>query len=228
MKQRPFFYHRQLGYRCNPFGALTADEWMAVAFFPAAVAEILSHGFVHLQLTGRKGCGKTATLLKLVSYYQEQGRQVTYEYLPEGQTHFEAKLETLDVFVLDEAQRLHKQQRRRWLAQATAVKLVFSSHEDLAAEFARHHLPLVTVRLDEDISVAHYQTWIKQRLDYFALPSGPRVTLTSGAVRFLHQTFGCDMREAEYFLYEVFQQEWEEGEIGAEALQRYRFNEGSV
>ncbi|MCP4361073.1 MAG: hypothetical protein GY796_23950 [Chloroflexi bacterium] len=50
-RQRPYFFHHQLGYRHNPFGALAVEEWTAVAFIPPAVQKILDGGFVHLQLT---------------------------------------------------------------------------------------------------------------------------------------------------------------------------------
>jgi hypothetical protein len=219
MRVRPFFFHHQLGYRSNPFGALTPEEWTAVAFIPPMVQQILDNGCAYLQLLGGKGCGKTTTLLKLAAYYRGQGRRVVYEYIAEGQTHFAAELADASVFILDEAQRLNKRERRRWLREQadTAVPLtIFSSHENLAPLFKQR--PLQSIQLDALISLTHYQAWIERRLAYFARPGVPQVALSAEAIRYLYHTFGTDMREAEYFLYDVFQQEWPAGEIGGGEL----------
>ncbi len=221
MSLRRFFFHHRLGYKANPFGALTAEAWTAVAFIPPAVQHILDVGGGHLQLLGPKGCGKTTTLLKLAKHFASQGQQVRYEYIPEGQTHFTTSLAGLDVFVLDEAQRLRRRERRRWLKGATAVTFIFSSHKDLASSFA-HHQALQSVQVDAAISLTHYQTWIDRRLAYFSLPGASPVTLTDEAIAYLCQTFGADMRAAEYFLYEVFQKDWTEAHIGAQALAELR------
>lgn len=208
MTNKTFFFHHQLGYRRNPFGALTAEEWTAVAFIPPAVQQVIDAGFTHLQLLGPKGCGKTTTLLKLAAERRAQAQTVTYEYLPEGQHYFTTNPKGLDLFVLDEAQRLRWRERRRWVGCGTAVSLLFSSHADLTPHFQRAHLPLISIWLDEGISLAHYQSWLEKRLTYFALPGRRRVELADTAVNALHQQFGRDMREAEYFLYELFQHPW--------------------
>ncbi|HRQ36396.1 MAG TPA: hypothetical protein PLD25_00590 [Chloroflexota bacterium] len=210
MNHRPFFFHHHLGYRQNPFGALTATEWTAVAFIPPAVQQIVDSGFTHLQLLGPKGCGKTTTLLKLAADRQARGQTARYEYLPEGQSHFTSQPMDGTVFVLDEAQRLRWRERRRWLGRGTAVTFIFSSHTDLTPHFRRANLPLTSVWLDEEISLAHYQTWLARRLAYFALPGKRRLGLDDTAVAALYRRFGRDMREAEYFLYELFQHPWPE------------------
>ncbi|MBX3055498.1 MAG: ATP-binding protein [Anaerolineae bacterium] len=210
MVTREFFFHHRLGYSKNPFGALTAEEWTAVAFIPPAVQQILDEGFTHLQLLGPKGCGKTTTLLKLAAMAQAQGQSVVYEYLPEGQSHFGSWPTSGGVFVLDEAQRLRRGERKRWLGWGTAVTFIFSSHTDLTPYFHRAHLPLTTIWLDAEISLAHYHTWLERRLAYFALPGKRRLELADTAVAALYHHFGRDLREAEYFLYELFQHPWPE------------------
>lgn len=221
MRPRRFFSHRALGLRANPFGALTPEEWTAVAFLPVSVPQILAHDFGHLQLLGPKGCGKTTTLYKLTEHFRQQGGRVVYEYLVEGQTCFETDLSRVDVFVLDEAQRLTWRQRRRWLQKATAVTFIFSSHKNLSTHFARRNLPLQTVQIGAVISLATYQAWLNKRLAYFALPNVPHLRMTDDAADYLWQRFGKDMREAEYFMYEVFQQEWAQMEIKAADLERF-------
>lgn len=233
MTQRRFFFHHQLGYRSNPFGALTAVEWTAVAFIPPVVQQKLDNGLVHLQLLGPAGCGKTTTLLKLTEYFGGQGRRVVYEYLPEGQSHFETNLDGVDLFVLDEAQRLNRRERKRWLAEGTtvprtAVSFIFSSHEDLTRLFGGRrpsagrspsgNLPLQSVHVGDAVTLAHYQSWIERRLAYFALPDVPRVTLSTAVIAHLYQTYGQEMREAEYFLYEIFQRDWPPHEIELEEI----------
>lgn len=219
MSTRRFFLHHEIGYRANPFGALTAVEWTAVSFLPPNIQQIVEDGFVHLQLIGPKGSGKTTTLHNLTDHFRQQGKRVIYEYIAEGQHHFDTDLTLADIFVLDEAQRLNWRQRRIWLKSATAVTCIFSSHQDLTPHFKRRNLPLTAVAVDEVISEAHYQRWLDKRFAYFALPDVPGLCLTEEAVRFLHATFGKDMRAAEYFLYEVFQQKWETLQIDAPDLE---------
>lgn len=214
MPTREFFFHHRLGYSKNPFGALTAEEWTAVAFIPPTVQKILDDGFTHLQLLGPKGCGKTTTLLKLAAMAQAQGQAVLYEYIPEGQSHFVSQPAAGGVFVLDEAQRLRWRERRRWLGWGTAVTFLFSSHTDFTPHFHRAHLPLTTVWLDAEISLAHYRTWLERRLAYFALPGKRRLELADSAVATLYRRFGRDLRQAEYFLYELFQHPWLESPDG--------------
>jgi hypothetical protein len=202
-------------------------EWTAVAFIPPVVQQILDNGFTHLQLLGPAGSGKTTTLLKLTEHFAGQGQRVVYEYLPEGQNHFETNLADVDLFVLDEAQRLNRRERKRWLAAGTSVRgtdvpFIFSSHEDLTRLFGGRRpsagRPLQTVHVGDAVTLAHYQSWIEQRLAYFALPDVPRVTLSTAVIAHLYQSYGQEMREAEYFLYELFQRDWPPHEIELEEL----------
>lgn len=206
---RAYFFFHQLGYRRNPFGALTAEEWAAVAVLPTAVAPLFQMTQGHGQLLGPMGSGKTTTLLGLRAHFAARGAAVVYEYLPQGQTWFETEPAGLDLFLLDEAQRLTWRQRRRLMngVRDGRLRLIMSSHEDLTPLFARRKLPLLTVSLADQASPAHYAAVLAQRLAFFALPDAARVTLGETAVQFLYDTFGQNMREAEYFLYEVWQRQ---------------------
>ncbi|MBI3910385.1 MAG: hypothetical protein HY320_05560 [Armatimonadetes bacterium] len=221
-RNRYFPFHA-LGFRCNPFRALTDEEWAEVAVLPEAIAAVLARGFVHLQILGPMGSGKTTVLLGLTTRFRQEGGRVAYEYLPDRQHRFRTRVRDLDLFLLDEAQRLSLYQRARLLSAAAkqsqeGVRLVVSSHEDLAPLFARRALPLATVRLDA-LTTAHLRPVLEQRLAYFALDGAPRVTFAPDAVHYLQETFGADLRAAEHFLYEVFQR-WEPtGAITAAQLQ---------
>jgi replication-associated recombination protein RarA len=216
MSHRYFPFHA-LGFRCNPFRAVTDEEWTAVAVLPESVADVLENGLTHLQILGAMGCGKTTTLLGLAGRFKREGSRVAYEYLPEGQSRFHTNVHDLDVFLLDEAQRLSVRQRSRLLANAGKQQLVLSSHEDLTASFERRSLPLKTVRLDAMTST-HLRTTLEKRLNYFALSGESSVTFTSDAVHYLRETYGSDLRAMQHFLYEVFQRLQQTGEITMEML----------
>ena len=125
--KRPYFFHHTLGYKKNPFGALTREEWTAVTFLPPALTKMLAEPFVHLQLLGQKGCGKTSTMLHLIRTFDAPTSNLAYEYIPEGTTKFQTDLKNCDFFFLDEAQRLNWWQRRRWLEVGQDTRFIFSS-----------------------------------------------------------------------------------------------------
>ncbi len=222
--QRPFFHFPHIGYSRNPFGALTDEEWTAIAVLPPAIEHVLADGFEHLQLLGPMGIGKSTTLLALQTEFQRGGAEaqrkksaesaesadnkIIYEYLPEGQRYFVTETKGLDVFLLDEAQRLNWWQRRK-LAKVVSnspLRLIISSHEDLTPLFAKKGLNLTSVDLSGEIDVGWITAVIHKRLSYFALPNQPHATLTPAAITYLVETFGQNLRQMEYFLYEVWQQ----------------------
>lgn len=216
---RAYFHFHKLGYRRNPFGALTAEEWAAVAVLPSAAVPLLASAG-HWQILGPMGSGKTTCLLGLQAHFVDHKRVVAYEYLPEGQNWFETPADGLDLFLLDEAQRLRRRERRRLmdLARSGGFRLIVSSHEDMTPLFARWQLPLSTVSLAAQASPEHYQAVLARRLNYFAMPGLARVSLGETAVHFLYDTFGQNLRAAEYFLYEVWQRQETAVEINGEQL----------
>ena len=211
----PYFPFHALGYQGNPFQAVTDDEWVALAILPDSIETVVNHP--HLQILGDKGHGKTTTLLALAARFQKQNQVVAYEHLEIDQDHFITDLTGLDVFLLDEAQRLTKRERERLLG--TRLRLVIASHEDLTPLFTRFGQPLTTVRFDT-APFAHVVAVVERRLVFFALPNvTARVTVSPDAIRFLHTTFGADVRQIEMALYEVFEmvKRWEViCEIGVE------------
>jgi hypothetical protein len=77
---------------------------------PAAVANLTAPSG-HLQVLGQMGRGKTTTLLGLGKRFRLQGLRADYEYLPAGRDAFTTPLASLDVFLLDEVQRLRLDER---------------------------------------------------------------------------------------------------------------------
>jgi hypothetical protein len=225
----PYFPFHALGFQCNPFRVLADDEWADIAVLPGAVESAVTAGFVHLQVLGALGRGKTTTLLGLAARFRREGNRVAYEYLPEGQSQFHTSLSGLEAFLLDETQRLNQSERDRLLSAAQTLpkvrnlreglQLVVSSHDDLAPLFAKRGLPLTTVHLEETAALDHLGAVLERRLSYFALDkNAPGVTLTPDAVRYLHETFGGNLRAMQYFLYEVFQRLKGKGAISADYL----------
>ena len=206
LKKRPFHFHT-LGYSQNPFGALSEEVWAEIGILPQPIANVLADGVSHVQLLGSMGCGKTTALQKIGALYREANHRVAYEYIAEGENRFTTDLSNLDLFLLDEAQRLSWPMRRRWLGGVVNGRLrtIFSSHKDLSRAFRWRKLPLQTIEVNKLITFAHYESILQRRLAYFALPNQLTATLSTDAIRLLFASFGQDLREAEYFLYEVWQ-----------------------
>jgi len=217
-----YFPFHSLGFKCNPFRAVTDAEWLEVAILPDSLAEVLAHGFVHLQLLGGKGHGKTTALLILADHLKREGQRVAYEHIEIGQTEFVTSLDSLDAFLLDEADRLSEREWDRLLralsVDGRGLRSILSSHEDLTHRFVRRGLPLTTLRF-ETATLTHVAAVIRRRLAHFALELDlPGVTISPEAIAHLHQTFGADIRVIEQTLYEVFQGRRERGEIGVEEV----------
>jgi hypothetical protein len=207
--QAVYFPFQNLGLRSNPFRVLTEAEWMEVAILPASIETMMPDGFVHLQVLGDAGRGKTTTLLALKHAFIAAGLSTTYEYLPPRQSHYETILNGIAIFILDEAQRLRKREMGRLFANAARSqidlpRLIVSSHRDLSSLFQRRGLPLQTCMLDQ-ISAPFLQKLLSKRLEYFSMTRNKQVQFTEESVTALIDRFGSDLRALEKHLYEVFQ-----------------------
>jgi hypothetical protein len=221
----PYFPFHALGYQCNPFRAVTDVEWVAVAVPHPQVAIMMVNPPAHLQVIGEKGHGKTTTLLYLAAQARANGQQAAYEHLEIEARHYNTPLNGLDLFCLDEAQRLAPTERTRLLTTLIENKnlhTVIGTHEDLTPLFDRYQLPLTTLQL-ETVPLVHVEAVIRRRLDYFALhPGQPATTPTPQAIAALHHHFGADLRKIEQVLYEVYQQAAERGDAGEIREERIR------
>ena len=199
----------------NPFQALTEEEWAEVVVWPAAAATAFNQS-THLQLLGPTGSGKTSLLLACHARLRyDPACRVKLEYLAEGESRRRTPLEQLDVYLLDEAQRLNWWEKRKWLAAAARhpVRLIFSSHQDMTPLFQRYHLPLTTIRLDA-LTPSHLQALLERRLATFASP----ITFTPEAIAYLWQRFSPNWRDLEFFLYDSWQKWGDETGVGVQAL----------
>jgi replication-associated recombination protein RarA len=204
-----YFPFHALGFHCNPFRVMTDEEWMKVAVLPAELNKILPFGFDHLLIKGDAGTGKTTTLLGLTAALRRYSVRTAYEYLPPGRRRFKTNLRDLDVYLLDEFQRLSRIQQERLLFSAYGnrnghLRLVISSHTDPSTLFVQHALRL-TSHCTERLEPGHLKTLLDKRLTYFALDGAPEVAFTDEAVSTLTEMFGNDLRAMERYLYEVFQ-----------------------
>lgn len=200
----PYFPFRDLGYRCNPFRAVSDEEWAGLAIVPAAVEAALAER--HVQILGDKGHGKTTTLLALAERFRRAGQRAAYEHLEIGQDQFTSDPAGLDVCLLDETQRLKRSERERLLKRACLPRLILAGHEDFTPWFNRFGLALATVRFDK-YPPEHIAAVVARRLEFFSLdgaaaPAG----VSPAAIQYLQAAFGGDVRAMEQVLYEGFEQ----------------------
>ncbi|MBN2084282.1 MAG: hypothetical protein JW748_03590 [Anaerolineales bacterium] len=212
----------EIGFACNPFRALTPEEWIRAAVIPENVRRAALAGG-HLQILGETGFGKTTALRALADGFRLAGVRCAYEYLPRGSNRFQAKTSGLDVYLLDEAQRLSegflfiRNERARLIRAAKAgVRLILGSHEDLADPFRAAGVPLRTARLHPP-APEELAEILERRLALFARKDN-RARFSGEAVIWLGTTFNGDLRTMEYLLYEYFQTERPAGIISGGCL----------
>ncbi|MEI2607117.1 MAG: hypothetical protein V9G20_00645 [Candidatus Promineifilaceae bacterium] len=205
--------------RLNPFQALTEAEWAEIAVWPVAAATAFATS-AHLQFLGPMGSGKTTLLRACHARLRFTPHcRVAWEYLAKGQYRRQTPLNNLDVFLLDEAQRLWWWERQKWVAAAChqPIRYLFTSHQDLTPLFQRYHQPLTTIHLDTPTQ-EHLYAMLTRRITYF----NSHTTLTPEALDWLWQQFAPCWRDMEYFLYEVWQYWGEKTVIGVEELEQMR------
>jgi hypothetical protein len=200
-----FFPFQRIGFECNPFRSLTREEVPRLAIIPEEVKNVCLESAEHLQILGAAGSGKTTLLLGLCEGEYWDDQVPGYEYLGEGDQSYQTDMQALDVFLLDEAQRLDRSSLHRLINEANeGTRLVFSSHRDLSNEFRRGGLNLRSMII-ETPSRVQIRDILSKRLLYFSLGDTPEVDFTGDGIDFLFQTFGSDIRTMMDLLYEVFQ-----------------------
>lgn len=212
----PYFPFHAIGYKCNPFRTLTDDEWSKIAILPESILDAANTS-THLQILGAMGRGKTTILMGLHSHFKKVNKRVASEYIPEGQTRFYTSLDDLEIFLLDEAQRIKNFPQ---VLNPREVRLIFATHRDFTSHFARYHLPLITIQIDS-LAPEHLRRVIEKRLAYFALNDPHPICFADDAIEYLCEKFGSDLLGVERFLYEVFQDLRGKGVMDAERLRNF-------
>lgn len=207
--ERAFFPSWRLGYRCNPFRALTQEEWYELALLPEELPGQLDNFPPLTQILGEQGVGKTSTLIALQREYNKLGMQVAYEYLPPDINHFKHHLRDLHVFLLDEAQRLTAQSLQSLLLHAARrsnpeLRLILSSHTDLAQSAVILGGNSITISLDES-SPSFVHKLIERRLEFFERTGHTGVRLAPNAESLVVSHCGSNLRLLEKLLYEAYQ-----------------------
>jgi hypothetical protein len=200
----PFY---RLGLTRNPFGTLSQDEWLAVTVLPTAVEHAVTSGVDHLIVLGERGRGKSTTLHYLQAHYAAQGHLTAYERLPRGQWRYHTHTAPLNVFLLDEAQRLAPWQATRLFQEQAryGLRLVIGTHRAMTLGFRLRGLDVQTVRLERAISRERLAAILQRRLDVFAYADGPYVHFAPDTVDWLWATFRDDLRTMNLHLYGAFQ-----------------------
>lgn len=218
-----YFPFLALGFCGNPFRRLTDDELAAVAVLPDGLLRLARNSSDHLQILGAQGRGKSTCLRALATIFRRDRLRAIYEYIPVGRNSFSTSLDGLDVFLLDEAQRLKVHEWTRLLAAVSnrdCLRLVVGVHDDMTPLFSRHCLPLATIHIDS-ITSPYLQAVLNRRLALLALDDPPAITFSADAVRYLRDAFGSDLRGVERFLYEVFQSKPPPGRLTSAMLARF-------
>lgn len=217
-----YFPFYRFNLKQNPFGTLNDTDRLRVTVLPPPVEAALENGFEHLLVLGRKGRGKSTTLHYLVNVYRAAGQQVAYERLPRFQWRYTTNLTPLDVFALDEMQRIAPWEALRLFQAARGKRLLIGSHADHTAAFRLRGLEVTTVRLGRMASRDRLDRILQRRVEAFRLDESapPGLHFTSDAVDWLWRRYGSDLRTMNSFLYDFCQQLHAPGPITATSLNR--------
>ena len=214
-----FFPLLKLGLAKNPFGALTHDEWVAVAVPPPVILEALESGFDHLQVIGERGRGKSTILRWLCHHFQMQGQSVTYERLPRWHFNYHTDISNLDCFALDEAQRLFFHNQIRLFRELQGKRLIIGTHHSWERAFRRYGWQLTTVHIGDQTTREHIEHILDKRLIEFATEKGTQVYFDDTAIDYLWDSWRDNLRGMEYFLYDALQKRRDIGAITSAYLE---------
>jgi len=199
------FYRYNLTH--NPFGTLSEEERRRVTVLPPEIETALAGGFQHLLVLGRPGRGKSTALHYVADHLRARGERVAYERMPRWTWDYTTDTAPLDAFALDEMQRLAPWASLRLLGAARhGLRLVIGSHWDHRPAFRAHGLEVTVVRLNRGASRERLARVLIRRLDAFRHDANAPAALSfaPGAVDWLWETYGSDLRNMSFFLFDVF------------------------
>jgi len=198
-----------MGLRGNPFRVLPVEQ--TAGFYapidagsrvtPETIAESSS---TFVQIVGQMGFGKSALLAAVQSHVEEAGSLCDRRYLAiDHDGTFEEPIEEVEVFFLDEAQRLHRKGRRAarlWRDAESGRRLIVTTHEDLRKSMGDDALTVELPRADAKLIEEVFRRRIA-----FSGGDPDAITLTPQAARWLATRSKGALRWVEKVLYEVFQ-----------------------
>ena len=186
-----------LNLRRNPFGEFSVEEWTRLADVEVEeFDEFLREPGSALQFVGEKGYGKTTHLLAIRSRFPD----AAYVHIPEGER---AEIPDGNPQLIDEAQRLTRQQKRR--AFRSSVPLVLGTHRDFARELARAGRRVRTVAVGDRMNSTLLTRILNSRIEWVRRDEGPVPGVRHRTAARLLERFGPDVRRIQYELYLVFQ-----------------------
>lgn len=210
-----------LGLTKNPFGTLSPEEWVAVTVLPPQLETALQSS-AHLLIMGRKGRGKSTVLRYAVAWHRQRGQAAAYEHLQLQQHHYVTDTAALDVFALDEMQRLSWHEAQRLYATMAGKRLIIGSHVDHRLAFMVRRWPLQVIRLGTIASRERLAKILMRRLDVFGLsPHGAQITFSDDAIDYLWGRFRGNLRHVDAFLYDLIQQRQSGGVLDAATLKAF-------
>jgi len=215
-----FFPFHKLGLTKNPFGALTPDEWVAVTVPPPELLHILETGFDHLQIIGERGRGKSTTLMWLCHYLRTPRTHTAYERLPRWHFNYQTDVSNVDVFALDEAQRLFVLNQIQLFRDMQGKQLIIGTHISWKRAFRLRGLKLTTVHIADHTNRDHVRHILDKRLAVMATEQGAQIYFDESAIDYLWGKWRDNLRGMEWFLYHCLQKRQEIGAITADYLQQ--------
>ena len=207
--ERTYFPSWHLGYRCNPFRALTQEEWNDLALLPEELPENFDDLPPLVLVLGEQGRGKTSSLIALKRDFQQRGRRAAYEYLPPGASRYRLDPRDFHAYFLDEAQRLSGPALNRLMRLLSSGELplpilTLSSHKDLSHFADARGVETLKITL-ENHSSEFIRDLIELRLTYFERPGSQGVRLAPDAIDLLMSHCNSNLRLLEKLLYEAYQ-----------------------
>ena len=208
------------GYRCNPFRALTQQEWHELALLAPNFLPLLAQHVQLVQVLGEKGYGKTSLMMALMRHLEEQEDEVRYVYIRPGRQSIPSKSTQVATLLVDEAQRISSRAIHDLLSSLQSKahplqRLILSSHVDLSESADKHNLEIASFNLPA-YSFGFVKQIIQARLQHFRMPGEQAVNLSPSALKALFEHSNGNLRELEKMLYEIFQT-WQQGEWVAPA-----------
>jgi hypothetical protein len=197
-----------MGLSGNPFRVVPPDEIPELYAMPPdgqgpRADEIARSSVRCVQILGEAGFGKSTLLATICALLEDEGLLCERLYLPPDHDGvFVEPADGIDVYLIDEAQRLTKKARRAarlWLDDG-ARRLIVTTHEDLRRAFGDELESFEIPKAD----AAAIERVFRRRIE-FSGGDPEAIRLTLRGARWLESESGGCLRVVENLCYELFQ-----------------------